>query len=108
MAPGVPGGRDVPGVAVMPGSTLPARLSIASFGEVPGPVSAPPPTAAPEDGWRPPERSTRRVAGGEPAGSSCADKKTPVIPLDEVVAGRYDESMHKNISIVSQSLGFLS
>ena len=60
-----------------------------------------------DPGPRAEERSTRLVAG-ESAGSPGVDKKTLAIPLDEVVAGRYDESVYKRISILSQSLGFLS
>jgi hypothetical protein len=88
LAPGVPCGREVPGVAVMPGSTLPARLSIASLGVVPGPVSA---AADGGAGGRLEAAGSERAARGRRGrrrGALAATKKTPVIPLDEVVAGR--------------------
>lgn len=47
--------------------------------------------------------------GGTRAGKvDLCGKKSLVIPLDEVVAGRYDESVQNKISIISQTLGFLS
>jgi len=91
----------------MPSSTLPAALSGAWRREVPGLATAVQGMMA---------RGFCGGAGRDPGapGSSAWrwralwDEKAPVPSLDEVVADRYDEGMHQTISIVSESLSFLS
>ena len=75
----VPGGWEVPGVSLMESFVLPARLSTPWRGDLPGPAVS---------------RSAPDLCKfrAEPSGEAHSDKKTLVLPLDEVVAGWYDES----------------